>query len=211
MFDDLAMALVSLDRDAVARIVDNLVEGGEDPQLILEECRQGMTRVGERFQQGDYYLAELLLSAEIFKQVTVILEPHLAKARPTEILGKVVLATLKGDIHDLGKNIVRFLLQAQGFEVHDMGVDIPPELVVEKVGETHPDFVGFSALITPTFDRMKEAAQMFEQAGLRNQFKLMVGGGVTTPAVKEYIGADFQTLDAMAGVHYCMKVVKGEE
>ena len=211
MFDDLAMALVSLDRDAVARIVDNLVEGGEDPQLILEECRQDMTTVGDKFQQGDYYLAELLLSAEIFKEVTVILEPYLAKARPTEVLGKVVLATLKGDIHDLGKNIVRFLLQAQGFEVHDMGVDIPPELVLEKVGETHPDFVGFSALITPTFDRMKEAAQMFEQAGLRNQFKLIVGGGVTTPAVKEYIGADFQTLDAMAGVHYCMKVVKGEE
>jgi len=209
MKEELVAALVKLERDEVLGMVTQRIEAGEDPLGILEDCRQGMTAVGDLFQQGDYFLAELLLSAEIFKGAVAILQPHLAKSHSSQLRAKVVLATLKGDIHDLGKNILATLLQAQGFEVHDLGVDVPPPLVLEKVKEIRPEFVGFSALITTAFASMKEAADLLQQAGLRNGLKLMIGGGVTTPIVKDYVGADFQTLDAMEGVNYCLNVVGG--
>jgi len=207
MSDKLIRALMELRRDEVVAAVKSRAEKGEDPIQILDECRRGMIMVGDRFQRGEYFLAELLLSAEIFKGAVAILEPYLAKARTPKPLGKVVLATLKGDIHDLGKNIVATLLRVQGFEVYDLGVDVAPAVVVEKVKETKPEFVGFSALITSAYPSMKEAAEMLKEAGLRDQIKLMVGGGGTTPIVKEYIGADFQTTDAMDGVTYCLKVI----
>jgi len=210
MSEELALAIVELDRDKALSLVESRSKKGESPLQILEECRRGMTIVGERFQKGDYFLAELMLSGEIFKQVMAILEPQLAKLSPPKPAGKMVLATLKGDIHDLGKNLFGSLVKTQGFEVHDLGVDVAPALVVEKVKEVKPDFVGFSALITSTFASMKEASEMLEEAGLRNGFKLMIGGGITTPMVKDYIGADFQTTDAMEGVAYCMKSVGGK-
>ena len=210
MANDLTTYVIELRRDDAVEAVKSKLEKGDDPISILDECRKGMTIVGERFQAGDYYLAELMLSAEVFKSAVAILDPHLAGARSSQSLGKVMLATPKGDIHDLGKNIVATLLKAHGFEVHDLGVDVLPETIVEKVTELQPDFVGFSALITVAFDSMKEATDMFEKAGIRDQFKLMVGGGVTTPKVKDYIGADFQTVDATEGVAYCMKVSGGK-
>ena len=207
MSDELAMALVELKRDDVLETVKEKAERGDDPLGLLEECRRGMTIVGDRFQSGEFYLAEMMLAAEIFKGVVLILDPHMEKVRPPKPLGKVVLATLKGDIHDLGKDIVATLLRAQGFEVHDLGVDVLPAVVLEKVKEVNPEFVGFSALITSTFASMKEASELLVESGLREKLKLMVGGGVTTPTVKEHIGADFQTLDAMEGVSYCLKEI----
>jgi len=210
MSEELALAIVELDRDKALSLAESRSKKGESPLQILEECRQGMSIVGERYQKGDYFLAELMLSAEIFKAVTTILEPQLAKVRPPKPVGRMVLATLKGDIHDLGKNLFGSLVKTQGFEVYDLGVDVAPARVAEKVRELKPDFVGFSALISSAFDGMKEAAEMLEEAGLRTQFRLMLGGGVTTPMVKEYIGADFQTLDAMEGVAYCVKSIGGK-
>ncbi len=210
MSDELSMGVVELKRDEVVTLVKTRLESGEDPIQILDECRKGMTIVGERFQTGDYYLAELMLSAEVFKSAVAILDPHLSKSRDAQPLGKVLLATPKGDIHDLGKNIAATLLKAHGFEIHDLGVDVPSNVVVDKVQEIKPDFVGFSALITTAFDSMKEISGLFEEAGIRNQFKLMVGGGVTTPEVKDYIGADFQTVDATEAVAYCMRISGGK-
>ena len=211
MAEDLIAALVDFRKEEVIEAVKSRAERGESPVQILAECRRGMTIVGERFQKGEYFLAELMLSGEIFKGAMAILEPYLAKANPSKPLGKVVIATLKGDIHDLGKDIVATMLKAQGFEVHNLGVDVSPNIVIDKVKETTPDFVGFSALITTAFDSMKQTAIMLQEAGLREQFKLMVGGGVTTPAVKEYVGADFQTTDATEGVAYCIEVMKGDQ
>jgi 5-methyltetrahydrofolate--homocysteine methyltransferase len=211
MAEELIAALIDFRKKKVIEAVKSRAERGESPVQILAECRRGMTIVGERFQKGEYFLAELMLSGEIFKGAMAILEPYLAKANPSKPLGKVVLATLKGDIHDLGKDIVAIMLKAQGFEVHNLGVDVSPNMVIDKVKETTPDFVGFSALITTAFDSMKQTAFMLQEAGLREQFKLMVGGGVTTPAVKEYVGADFQTTDATEGVAYCIEVMKGDQ
>ena len=208
MSDELAMALVELKRDDVLETVKEKAERGDDPLGLLEECRRGMTIVGDRFQSGEFYLAEMMLAAEIFKGVVSILNPHMDKVRPPKPLGKVVLATLKGDIHDLGKDIVATLLRARGFEVHDLGVDVLPAVVLDKVKEVNPEFVGFSALITSAFASMKEASELLVESGLREKCKLMVGGGVTTPTVKEHIGADFQTLDAMEGVSYCLKEIE---
>ncbi len=210
MSEELATAIVELKRDEVLDAVKKMAKNGEDPLRILEECRRGMAIVGDRFQKGDYFLAELMLSAEIFKGAVKILDPYLAKARPPKPLGKVVLATLRGEIHDLGKNLFAALLRAQGFEVYDLGVDVEPARLVEKVKEVRPDFVGLSVLITSGFASMKEAAEMLEKAGIRNQFKLMVGGGITNNMVKEYVRADFQTVDAMEGVAYCMRSMGGK-
>jgi len=210
MSEDLGMAIVELNRDEALEMVKRRCKKGENPLHLLDECRRGMIIVGERYQKGEYFLSELMMSAELFKGVVEILDPYLAKTRPSKPRGKVLVATLRGDIHYLGKDLFAALCKAQGFEVYNLGVDVAPQLVVDKVKEVKPDFVGFSALITSVFAAMKEASEMLEEAGLRKHFKLMVGGGISTPMVKEYIGADFQTTDAMEGVAYCMKSMGGK-
>ena len=205
MSGELAEALVALDHETAELLVRRRAETGESPLAILAECREGMVAVGDRFQTGDYYLSELLVSAELFKGLVAILDPHLSRLRPAESLGTVVLATLEGDIHDLGKNLLATLLDIQGFAVHDLGVDVSPACVVDKVREVEADFVGFSALITTSFPAMQRTARMLEGAGLRDHLKLMIGGGVTTPMVKDYVGADFQSLNASDGVAYCLE------
>ena len=208
MSADLVAALVDLRREEVLSMVKTRAGRGDDPLRILKDCRRAMTKVGDRYQRGEYCLAELILSGEMLKEVAEILEPHLAAARPEQPLGTVLLATLKGDIHDLGKNLFKTLISAQGFVVRDLGVDVDASRVVEAVREVKPDLVGFSALMTPAFQSMKLAADLLAEAGLRNRVKIMVGGGVTTPKVKEFVGADFQTTDAMEGVTYCLEEMK---
>jgi len=210
MARELCTAIVALARDEVAETVGRRLERGDDPLEILAECREGMALVGERFQAGDYYLSELLLSAEIFKAAVARIEPRLPTARGEQPAGSVVLATMRGDIHDLGKNILATLLRAHAFEVHDLGVNVEPAILLAKVEEVRPDFVGLSALITTSFQSMKEACQLIDEAGLRGSLELLIGGGVTTPEVMEWVGADFQTLDAASGVAYCVEKMGGE-
>ena len=210
MSEDLCTAIVELDADAVPAIVTRRLEAGEDALEILEDCRRGMIVVGERFREGEYFLSELIISAELFKKAVALLDPELAKARSSEVSGKVVLATMKGDIHDLGKNILTTLLRVHAFEVHDLGVDVEPREVIEKVREVEPDFVGFSSLITSSYASTKQAVEMLEAEGLRDGLQILLGGGVTTADLKEYVGADFQTLDAAAGVAFCLEQMAGE-
>ena len=208
MLEDLSTGFVELKKEEVLETMKARVERGDDALDILEDARRGMTAVGDQFQEGTLYLAEMMLAAEIFKEAIAILKPKLDQARPPEPVGTVVLATPKGDIHDLGKNILATLLEGQGFEVCDLGVDVASSVVIEKVKEVRPDFVGFSALITTAFAGMKQTAETLEELGLRDTFKLMVGGGVTSPLLKEHVGADFQTTDAMEGVAYCLKIME---
>jgi methanogenic corrinoid protein MtbC1 len=205
---DLSVAVADLNRDQVVGIVKRTIEEGKDPKEILDECGRGMKLVGERYERGEYFLSELLLAAEIFKGAAATLEPYIARGPRPVNLGRIVLATLRGDIHDLGKNLLVVLLKAQGLEVDDMGVDVDPVRVVEKVREVKPDFVGFSALMTTAFGSMKEAAELLEREGLRQAVKLMIGGGATDALAKEYVAADFQTIDAAEGVKFCLKEVK---
>jgi methylmalonyl-CoA mutase cobalamin-binding domain/chain len=210
MTEGLSDRFLTLEGDAVLEIVERRLGAGEDPLRILDDCRRGMALVGEGFQKGDFFLAELILSAEIFKEVTAVIEPRLPRAEAAQTKGRVLVATLRGDIHDLGKNILITLLRAHGFEVQDLGVDVPPSVAVEKVRESKAHFVGFSALITTAFPSMKEAVALLREAGLRDRVKVLIGGGVTTPEVRDYVGADFQTTDAMEGVSYCLNITGGK-
>lgn len=202
----IADAIVELRHDDATAYVRRALERGDDALHILESCRAGMARVGERFQAGEYFLSELLIAAEIFKSCATLLEPFLATShRSAGPTGRVVLATMRGDIHDLGKSIVATLLRAHGFEVHDLGVNVDPGTLVEKVRHIEPELVGFSALITPSFHSTKEAVERLRTAGLRERLHVMLGGGVTTAEVRDYVGADFQTTDAASGVTWCLE------
>ena len=207
MVADLTSAILELDRDAVPVLVREKIATGQAPSDILEECRKGMTIVGERFAQGEYFLSELIISAELFKQAVAVLEPHLPSVCAQTRKGKIVLATMRGDIHDLGKNLLVTLLRARGFEVHDLGVNVEPEKLVATVQEIEPDIVGFSSLITASFESTKLAIEELDEMGLRGKLKVMIGGGVTTPQLGDYLGADFQTLDATAGVVFCLEAI----
>ncbi len=207
MAGQIADLIVELKRDQTLEAVRARTDAEEDPLVLLEECRRGMVQVGKRFEEGEYYLSELMISGEIFKEAMVILEPALAQVRGSDPIGTVVLATMHGDIHDLGKSIVATLLRVHNFEVHDLGVNVEPEVLVEKVREVAPDIVGFSALITTAFESTRRAAELLVQEGLRDKLKIVVGGGVTTPEFGEYVGADFHTLDASTGVAYCLEAV----
>ncbi len=211
MSSQLTKNLIELERDKVLSEVRDRLNQGEDPMKIFEECKQGMELIGDKYKNKEYFLAELMLSGDLFKEVSELIEPYLG-GKPTEgdIKGKIILVTMQGDIHDLGKNILNTLLKLEGFEVYDLGVDVNPDLVIEKVKEIKPDFLGFSALLTTTFDPMKYVVDKLKEAGLRDQLKIMVGGGITTTLVKDYIRADFQTLDAMEGVQYCLDAIKAK-
>ena len=207
MSSRIAELIVSLEQEQTLELVRVRSAAGEDPLALLEECRQGMLDVGQLFQEGEFYLSELMISGEIFKGAMAILEPYLEQVRGGDPIGIVVLATMRGDIHDLGKNIVATLLRVHNFEVHDLGVNVEPETLVEKVKEISPDIVGFSALITTAFESTRRATELLVEEGLRENLKVVVGGGVTTPEFGEYIGADLQTLDASTGVAYCLEAV----
>jgi len=209
MTTDLTNNLVELERDQVLSEVKERLNQGEDPLKIFNECKQGMELVGEKYKNKEYFLAELMLSGDLFREATELIEPFLGEIKTEgDIKGKIILVTVQGDIHDLGKNILATLLKLEGFEVFDLGVDVDPDIVVDKVKELQPDFLGFSSLLTVTFDPMKNIIDKLKAAGLRDKLKIMVGGGITTPLVRDYIGADFQTIDAMEGIQYCLELIK---
>jgi methylmalonyl-CoA mutase cobalamin-binding domain/chain len=209
MSSHLTKNLVELERDQVLSEVKERLNQGEDPMRIFEQCKQGMDLVGEKYKNKEYFLAELMLSGDLFREATELIEPYLGEIKTEEnVKGKIILVTIQGDIHDLGKNILSTLLKLEGFKVYDLGVDVNPEIIVNKVKEIQPDFLGFSALLTVTFNPMKEVIDKLKEAGLRDKLKIMVGGGITTSLVKDYIGADFQTTDAMEGVQYCLELIK---
>lgn len=209
MSSSLTKNLIELEHDKVLAEVKERLSQGKDPMKIFNECKQGMETVGERYKNKEYFLAELMLSGELFRESMELIEPYLGEKKTEgDIKGKIILVTVQGDIHDLGKNILATLLKLEGFKVYDLGVDVNPDIVIEKVKEIQPDFLGFSALLTITFDPMKKIIDKLKEAGLRDKLKIMVGGGITTKLVKDYIGADFQTIDAMDGVQYCLELIK---
>jgi methanogenic corrinoid protein MtbC1 len=202
----LAEALAAFDRDVVLEQVMNRLEGGEDPIVLVQELQEGMKTVGDRFSSGDYFLSELMMSANLFTQAMKLIEPKLV-GMSHETIGKIVVGTPKGDIHDLGKDIFVTVAKGAGFEVYDLGVDVPVSRFVEAVEEVNPDILGFSALITTAFAPMKEVVDLLKEKDLRDKIKVIVGGGVTTRKVLEHVGADAQTIDAVEGIEMCREFV----
>lgn len=175
---------------------------------ILGECRKGMDIVGENYKSGEYFLSELIVSGEIFKEAMKVIEPHLQTGREGEKLTKMVLGTVKGDIHNIGKDIVAILLKAAGFEVYDLGIDVAPSAFVDKLNETGAPILGMSGLLTPSFESMKETVQAIEEAGLRDKVKIIIGGGIVTELVKRHTGADAYTDDGLEGVEMCREFTR---
>ena len=177
------------------------LDAGDDPYKILDETSKGMEIVGKRFAGGEYFLPELVYSGEVLKQVNAILKPKLGKATAkAKKLGKVVIGTVAGDIHDIGLNIVDFMLDVNGFEVFNLGVDVPKEKFVAKVKETGAPVLGLSGFLTPAFDAMKETVEALDKAGLRKNLKIMIGGGQMDDEIRKYAKADAYGKDAMVAV-----------
>ena len=210
MADDLVSALASMKEEEALKIAREMLDSGQDPVHILEMCRKGMDIVGKRFEQGEYFLPELMLAGEMLNQISDMVQPKLAQTSKTEHLGKVVIGTVEGDIHDIGKNIVVFLLDVNGFEVFDLGVDVPAQKFVEAINNVQPQVVGLSGFLTLAYGSMKRTIAAIKDAGLRDKVKIMIGGGQINEQVKEYAGADAYGKDAMAGVSLAKAWIGGK-
>ena len=209
MEQELKSAFMQMKRQEALDIAEEALKSGEDPLRILNTCREAMVKVGERFETGEFFLSELIYAAQVFKLIGGILEPHLlASHTQQETKGVIVFGTPKGDVHDLGKNIVIMMMRASGFVVHDLGVDVPPEKLVHEVQQRKAQILALSALITPAFQSMKEAIALLEDSGLRDKTFVIIGGGVTTEFSRKEIGADAQTLDPTKAVRLCSQYIE---
>jgi methanogenic corrinoid protein MtbC1 len=199
--DDLVNALSELKEPEALDITRKRLDENEDPDLILADARKGMAIVGERFAKGEYFIPDLIFSGEILKEVTDIVKPRLSlKTTQEKKITKIVLGTVAGDIHDIGLNIVDFMLDTNGYEVYNLGVDVPAQKFVDKVKETDAPIVALSGFLTLAFDSMKDTVKALEDAKLRDKVKIMIGGGQIDEQVRSYTGADAYGKDAMEAV-----------
>ena len=199
MSQELINAVVEMREDDALRITGELLDGGTAPMEILEACRGALGVIGERFESGEAFLPELMMAGEMMTAISAIVKPRMAEESTIEKLGKVVFGTVEGDIHDIGKDIVVFMLDLNGFEVTDLGVDVPPAKFVEAVRETGAKIVGLSGFLTLAFDPMKDTVAALKAAGLTD-VKVMVGGGQIDEQIRAYAGADAYGRDAVAAV-----------
>jgi methanogenic corrinoid protein MtbC1 len=207
MSKKLTNAIADMREGEALKLAQKMVDDGSDPMAILAAAREAMDIVGQRYEKGDYFLPELMLAGEMLTQITELVKPALAKMPEVESHGKVIIGTVEGDIHDIGKNIVTFMLDVNGFEVLDLGVDVSAQKFVEAIGDFQPQVVALSGFLTLAFDVMKETIEAIEAAGLRDGVKIMVGGGQINEEVSAYTGADAFGKDAMAGVSLARKWV----
>ncbi len=210
MHGDLIGLLSDLNEQSALNIVQERLATGEEPFSVLADAARGMEIVGQRYADQEYFLPDLMYAAEILRQITAIITPQLTSSARKNYRGKFVLGTVAGDIHNIGKDIVAIMLDVNGFEVHDLGVDVSPAMFVEKIKELKPDVVGLSGLLTVAFQAMKETVDAIKTAGLRDQLKIMIGGSQVDEQVMKYAGADAYCLDAMAGVSYAKQWIGGK-
>jgi methanogenic corrinoid protein MtbC1 len=208
--EDLINLIVDLFEKEAIELVQKKVDAGEDPLKILDQVRVAMAKVGEKFENNEYFLPDLIMSGEILRQITEILEPMLKTSPKSESLGKVVLGTVFGDLHDIGKDIVKFMLETNGFEVYDLGVDVPKQKFVEKIKELNPKIVALSGFLTLAYDSMKDTIKEIENAGLREKVKIMIGGGQMDETIRMYVNADAYGKDAVEAVAIAKKWVSAK-
>ncbi|PKN28766.1 MAG: hypothetical protein CVU64_11630 [Deltaproteobacteria bacterium HGW-Deltaproteobacteria-21] len=200
MSGSIAELLSTLNEKDILDLVKRRLNEGADPLAILDEAREGMKIVGDRFSKGTYFIPELIFSGEILKQVAALVTPHLKKGigERGKRREKIVVGTVAGDIHDIGKDMVVFMLDISGYDVLDLGIDVPKQKFVDAVKETGSKVVGLSGFLTLAFDSMKETIDSIKQAGLK--VKVMIGGGQIDEQVMKYTGADGYGRDAMEAV-----------
>ena len=207
MAGKLAKLLSDLKEPEVLEFVEKALGKGVDPMDLLGETQEAMQIVGQRFADEKYFIPDLVFSGEILKRVVQMLEPHLKvkKGEEAERLGKIIIGTVEGDIHDIGKDLVVFMLDVSGYEVFDLGIDVPAQKFVDAIKETGSEVVGLSGFLTLAFDAMKETVDAIHDAGLRDQVKIMIGGGQIDDEVQSYTGADAYGKDAVEA----LKLAKG--
>ena len=201
-------SVATFDSENVQKTCEDALAAGIPAFKAIEDgLSKGMEIIGRKYETGECFLAELITAGETMKQGMKILEPHLKKGGGTEATGKVVIGTVRGDLHDLGKNIVVILLEAAGFQVIDLGINVSPEQFVRAVGEHKANILGMSALLTTTLAEMSSVIKELERTKLRNQVKVIIGGAPISAEYARQIGADAASRDAVKGVNICKKWV----
>lgn len=210
MTDALIQAMAEMKEAAALQEANRLLEEGIDPMAVLNACSAAMQTVGERFEKGEYFLPHLIMAGNILKQISDIVKPRIEQQEGAAAgKGRVLIGTVKGDIHDIGKNMVAFLLEANGLQVKDIGIDQHPDKFVAAIDTFHPHVVGLSGLLTMAFESMKDTIRAVEKAGLRDNTRIIVGGAQVSERVKDYTGADAFAPHALAGVRIIKEWIGG--
>lgn len=209
MVSELVDAIAKLERDEVLEYLRKEIQKGTDPLEIVEQLSQGLKIVGDLYDKREYFLAELIAAGDIFQEAFQEIKPILEKKNlKTQSKGKIVIGTVQGDIHDIGKTIVATLLVSSGYYVEDLGVDVPPEKFMEAIKKTDADVLAMSALLTVAIESAKETIQLLEKNNLRNKVKIIVGGAAFNEDIAKKIGADAYGKDALDAIKFCEKILK---
>lgn len=215
--DAARQALISrvadLEEQQALDLVQQRLASGEDPLRIVEDCQEGMRRVGERYERREYYLSGLIMAGEIFREVMEILAPAIEERFLGNESGVILLGTVQGDIHDIGKNSLSLLLSSYGFTVHDLGVDVPPGEFLRMAFQVQPDVIGLSGLLTSSYDSMREIIRQLRASPEARvaAIPVVIGGNQLNDQVCQYVGADGWVTDAMTGVRLCQKLLAGKK
>lgn len=201
--------VAALDEEGVLALVRQSLESGTDPLEIIAACEEGMRQVGEKYEQGVFYLSGLIMAGEIFRQVLELTQPALQEALKGDASGRVLIGTAHGDIHDIGKTIVHIALRSFGFQVEDLGVDVPPQRFVERALTWQPDVIGISGLITSSYESMRETVRLLRVATSRS-IPIIIGGGMMNEQICRFVGADYWTNDALKGVRICEEIIRSK-
>ena len=207
IYDDIKAAMGELNEDEVIRLVNEALVGA-DANKALVACQEGLNVVGERFEAQEYFVSDLIFAGDIMSEAVGILKPALSAKGDSSSAGKVILCTVKGDLHDIGKNIVKSLLEASNFEVFDLGIDIAPEEVVAAAKKEGANIIALSGVLTLAIEAMKETVDAFKAAGMRDQVKIIIGGAPVTAEVSQMVGSDAWSLVPQEGVKICLEWAK---
>jgi methanogenic corrinoid protein MtbC1 len=201
--------VADLEEDKVLSLVGERLAKGCDPLTIIEDCQEGLRQVGQRYEQEQYFLAALIMAGEIFREVMEIVQPSIEEKFTGNESGTILLGTVKGDIHDIGKNNLSMLLTCYGFSIRDLGVDVPPSEFLVQAIALKPDIVGLSGLLTSSYDAMKETINLIKRSGDPTiaSLPIVIGGNQLNEQVCRYVGADYWVNDAMSGVRLCQQLL----
>ena len=202
--EELVNAMIEIEEDKVYNLVKTLLESGTPAEDIINSLRKGVQTIGEKFECKDYFLTELVMGGEMFTQAAELIKASMKAGESTKKIGTIVVGTVTGDVHDIGKNIFSTLCESAGFEVHDLGVDVPVEKFIATVKEVKPQVIGYSGLLTIAMDGMKAITAALKAEGLRDSVKIIIGGLPVDDAWQEIAGADANTQSAFEG----LKIVK---
>ena len=201
--------VADLNENEALALVEERVAQGQDPLAIIEDCQEGLRQVGERYERQEYYLSGLIMAGEIFREVMEIVQPIIVEQFTGKETGTILIGTVRGDIHDIGKNNLSMLLTCYGFSVHDLGVDVPPSEFLLQAIQVRPNIIGLSGLLTSSYDAMKETIDLLRMTGDPeiNSIPIVIGGNQLNEQVSKYVGADYWLNDAMSGVRLCQQLL----